>query len=41
MTEEMLKIVRDGHEAKVKGNKSRIRSLNAVFQRLARRDKEN
>ena len=32
MTEETLKMVKDRGEAKVKGDKSRVRALNIVFQ---------
>lgn len=40
-TEEILKTIKDRWEAKVKVDKSRISILNAVFQRLSYRDKEN
>lgn len=41
MTKEILKIVRDMWEAKVKGDKSRVRILNVVSQWLSGRDKKN
>lgn len=40
-TEEILKTIKDRWEAKVKVDKSKISILNAVFQRLSYRDKEN
>lgn len=33
-TEETPKVVKDKQEAKVKGNKNRVRILNTVFQQL-------
>lgn len=40
MTGETLKVVKDRWEAKVEGNKSRVRKTNP-FQRLSHTDKEN
>ena len=37
MTEEALRIVKNRREAKVKGDKSRVRILNEVLQQLQRR----
>ena len=40
MSEEALQIAKKRREAKVKGVKERYTSLNAEFQRIARRDKK-
>ena len=40
MSEEALQIAVKRREAKIKGEKERYTQLNAVFQRIARRDKK-
>ena len=40
LSEEALQIAVKGREAKSKGEKERYKHLNAVFQRIARRDKK-
>ena len=41
LSEEALQIAVKGREAKSKGEKERYKYLNAEFQRIARRDKNN
>jgi len=41
LSEEALQIAEKRREAKGKGGKERYTHLNAVFQRIARRDKES
>ena len=41
LSEEVLEIAMKRREAKSKGEKERYKNLNAEFQRIARRDKEN
>jgi len=41
LSEEALQIAMKRREAKGKGGKERYTHLNAVFQRIARRDKES